>query len=168
MFGLQLRFFNMGATQKFMLTILETLQADPQWDTAGKVYIHLHCASSMCAARANHGIVSFHGGRVFVIGRLCEGFACMLQLVTKVFVLMVFGVRARRTDRMDCWDPRRWHGTWVVRWTGDSGASAQLVFGLCQTRGHCKTGRENSDTFRPARCQTETNRSQGTTSWKNS
>ena len=40
MFGLQLRFFNMGATQKFMLTIMETLQADPHRCTAGKVYIH--------------------------------------------------------------------------------------------------------------------------------
>ena len=50
------------------------------------------------AARANHGIVFFDGGRVFVTGRLCEGFACMLQLVTGVFVVMDFGVSGRRTD----------------------------------------------------------------------
>ena len=36
----------------------------------------------------------------------------MLQLVTKVSVVTVFGVRARRTDRMDCWCPQQWHGTW--------------------------------------------------------
>ena len=53
----------------------------------------------MCAARVNHGIVSFDGVHVLVNGRLCERFACMLQLVTKVFVVKDFGVRGRRTDR---------------------------------------------------------------------
>ena len=47
----------------------------------------------------NHGIVSFDGVDVLVNGRLCERFACMLQLVTKVFVVTDFGVRGRRTDR---------------------------------------------------------------------
>ena len=103
------RIFKPGATQRFMLTILEALRADLRWDTAGKVHIHLlwRCpnhradsasyASSMCAARANHGIVSFVGDRVFVICRLCEGFACMLEIVAKVFVVKDFGARGRRS-----------------------------------------------------------------------
>ena len=33
-------FSKTGATQRLMLTIMETLRADPQWDTASKVYIH--------------------------------------------------------------------------------------------------------------------------------
>ena len=94
-----------------MITILEALRADPHRDTAGKVHIHLlwrclnhrsdsaSCASSMCAARANHGIVSFHGGRVFVTSRSSEGFACVLKIVTKVLVVKDFGVRGQRTDR---------------------------------------------------------------------
>ena len=49
--------------------------------------------------------------------------------------------------RMDCWDPRHWQGTWTVSWTGDRGGSAQLVFGLCQTRGHGKTGRKTATFF---------------------
>ena len=68
----------------------------------------------MCAAQANHGIVSFHCDRVFVTSRLCEGFACMLEFVTKLLVVKDFGVRVRRTDQMDCWDPRHWHGTLTV------------------------------------------------------
>ena len=49
--------------------------------------------------------------------------------------------------QMDCWDPRHWQGTWTVSWTGDHGGSAQLVFGLCQTRGHGKTGRKTATLF---------------------
>ena len=71
----------------------------------------------------------------------------MLELVTGVSVVMVFGVRVRRTDRMDCWGPRHWHGTWTVSWTGDSGASAQLVFGLLQTRGHGRKDEGTSTLF---------------------
>ena len=39
--------FKLGETQKFMLTILETLQADPHRGTAGKVYIHGRWADPM-------------------------------------------------------------------------------------------------------------------------
>ena len=116
--------------------------------------------ASMCAAPANHGIVSSHGGRVFVIGRL--------ELVTGVSVVMVFGVRVRKTDRMDCLSPRHWHGTWTVSWTGDCGAPAHLCFWLVSNSWTWQKGRGDIDTFRPSRRQTETNRSQGTTSWKNS
>ena len=49
MFGLQLGFSKQGATQRMMLTIMETLRADLQWDTAGKVYIHGRWADRMSA-----------------------------------------------------------------------------------------------------------------------
>ena len=51
MFGLQLRFFKTGATQRLMLTILETLRADPHRDTAGKVYIYGRWADPMSEKR---------------------------------------------------------------------------------------------------------------------
>ena len=121
------------------------------------------CASSKCAAQANHGIVSSHGGRVFVIGRLCEGFACMLELVTRVSVVKDFGVGGRRTDRM---------GSTALAWDVDCQLDRRLwrasapCFWLVSNSWTWQKGRGDIDTFRPSRRQTETNRSQGTTSWK--
>ena len=128
------------------------------------------CASSKCAARANHGIVSSHGGRVFVIGRLCEGFACMLELVTRVFVVKDFGVGGRRTDR----GANGLLGSTTLAWDVDCQLDRRpwrvsaACFRLVSNSWTWQKGRGDIDTFRPSRRQTETNRSQGTTSWKNS
>ena len=123
----------------------------------------LHRACSMCAALANHGIVSSHGGRVFVIGRLCEGFACMLELVTRVSVVKDFGVGGRRTDRM---------GSTALAWDVDCHLDRRpwrvsaACFRLVSNSWTWQDRTENSDTFRPSRRNRD--ESQGTTSWKNS
>ena len=120
------------------------------------------------AARANHGIVFFDGGRVFVTGRLCEGFACMLQLVTGVFVVMDFGVRGRRTDR----GAKGLLGCTAVAWDVDCQLDRRLLrvrasfLSMFRTRGHGKTGWENSDTLGPARCKIDRNPPKGTSCWR--
>ena len=164
-----------------MLTIMDTLRADLQWDTAGKVYIHGRWANPrrgrISLARRMRDAV-----QTIELNRMCPRFLhrvlhpCVQHEQIMGSSLFMVVASSRSVDcvkdslvccsssqrcsssrtlawvdegqiavRMDCWDPRQWHGTWTVSWTGDSGTFAQLVFGLCRTRGHGKTGRENSD-----------------------
>ena len=91
----------------------------------------------------------------FVIGRLCEGFACMLQLVTGVFVVMDFGVRGRRTDR----GAKGLLGSTAVAW--DVGLSVgqatlarprSLLLACFELVDMARQDGKNIDTLAPARC----------------
>ena len=167
MCGLQLVFFQPGATQRLMLTIMDTLRADLHRDTAGKVHIHLPWANPRrgrisLSRRMRDAVQTIELNRMYprFLHRVLHPCVQHEQIMGSSLFMVVASSRSvdcvkdslvccsssqrcssSRTlacvdggqiaVRMDCWDPRQWHGTW----------GCQLDTRLWRVS---KTGRDNS------------------------